>query len=141
MTKKSTKKIGTNIFDLYGTSRNLEKNGSKFYIDRDTDSYLLIARRERNYDVERELAKVHVQFEGCDSYDAAYNEAIYCALVKGLVKGWNNLYDENGDLIEYSSETAVDLFVNKLPDLLMVINEFSLNKDNYKLSLEKAAKN
>lgn len=140
MTNKQPVK-GANIFDLYGTSRNLEKNGSKFYIDRTTDSYFLIARRERNYDVERELAKVHVQFEGANNYDEDYNDAISAALVRGLVKGWHNLYDQDGKQIEFSQDTAVDLCVNKVPDLLNVISEFSMNKDNYRLSLEKVAKN
>jgi hypothetical protein len=58
-----------------------------------------------------------------------------------VLKGWQNVKDQNGDVLEFSQNAATELF-NKLPELYEDLRQQSLKVSMYRAAnLDEAAKN
>lgn len=129
-----------NLFAVYGTDTLKEKNGVPFYLDKDSDCYISVARWcNRNVDYQREMADLNSKIQSLNYEEQ--EQARVEVFTKHLIKGWNNITDQNGNPLEFNVENALKLF-NLVPDLVDDLVGFSLNRKNYPLdSLKEDSEN
>lgn len=61
--------------------------------------------------------------------------------VKTILKGWRNVQDEHGNLIEFNEQNAIKLLTD-LPDLYKLLSEQAADLSNFRIAgLEQDAKN
>ena len=129
-----------NLYAKYGSDRQKEKTGVPFYIDKDSDTYILVGRWcSRN--VEHLKAQAEVSLRMADVDENEREEARTLVFAEHLITGWNNIVDKDGNDLPFSRENAVALLAD-LPDLVNELVNFSLDRANYGLdSVETATKN
>lgn len=129
-----------NLYAKYGSDRQKEKTGVPFYIDKDSDTYILVGRWcARN--VEHLKAQAEVSLRMADVDENEREEARTRVFAEHLITGWNNIVDKDGNDLPFSRENAVALLAD-LPDLVNELVNFSLDRENYDLdSVETATKN
>lgn len=130
-----------NLFAKYGSDLNKEVKGVPFYIDKDADCYILVGRWcSRNVEHNKAQAELSKKLVGVPELEA--EQARKRVFVEHLVKGWNNVYDKDGNELPFTTENAATLLVAELPDLSDDLFTFSMNRENFGLdSVEKAVKN
>ena len=73
--------------------------------------------------------------------DVVAEEKMTEAFLLGCVKGWDNVQDENGDVMPFSIENARVVF-DALPELLEALQDKSTNLETYRMATrEDSAKN
>ena len=129
-----------NLYAKYGSDHQKEKTGVPFYIDKDSDTYILVGRWcARN--VEHLKAQAEVSLRMADVDENEREEARTRVFAEYLITGWNNIVDKDGNDLPFSRENAVALLAD-LPDLVNELVSFSLDRENYGLdSVETATKN
>lgn len=137
---KVLKMTKINLYTKYGSDRQKEKTGVPFYIDKESDTYILVARWcSRNVEHLKAQAEISLQMANVDENER--EEARTRVFAEHLITGWNNIVDKNGNDLPFSPKTAVAL-LEDLPDLVNELVDFSLKRENYGLdSVELATKN
>lgn len=137
---KVLKMTKINLYAKYGSDRNKEQAGVPFYIDKDSDTYINVARwTVRN--VEHTKAQAEVSLKMANASESELEEARSRVFIEHLVTGWNNIVDKDGNELPFSKENALAL-LGDLPDLVNELFTFSLNRENYGLdSVETVTKN
>lgn len=131
-----------NLYAKYGSDRTKEQNGTPFYIDKETDTYIIVGRwTSRNIEHTKAQAEVTLKYADYPDGDREREEARTKVFAKYLVKGWNNIIDKDGNDLPFTTENAIALLLD-LPDLVNEMVDFALNRTNYPIdSVEKATKN
>lgn len=129
-----------NLYAKYGSDTKKEKAGVPFYIDKDSDTYILVGRWcSRN--VEHSKAQAEIGLKMADVDESGREEARTKAFVEHLITGWNNIVDKDGKDLPFSTDNAIAL-LSDLPDLVNELVNFSLDRTNYGLDgVETATKN
>lgn len=118
-----------NIYAKYGSDSKKETNGVPFYVDKDSDTYILVARWSyRN--VEHTKAQAELTLNAGSHSEQELDEMRTELFVNHLIKGWNNIFDMDGNEIPYTKENALKLMAD-LPDLVNELIGFSLKRENY----------
>lgn len=132
-------KKGINILKKYGSDLSLEIKGAKFYLDEESDSYIVVSRVcTRNIDYVREQAELVSKLDGADEMEI--NVETGKVFIRHLVKGWNNIIDDNDEIIEFTTEKALEILLGA-PELLTQLIDFALNRENYISREEDVVKN
>lgn len=128
------------IYKKYGSDTKKEIEGVPFYLDKETDCYIKVARWcNRNIEHSKEQADLTVEIKDLPTVDQ--ETARMKVFAKHLITGWNNITDINGNIIEFTTENVITL-LKQLPDLADELVGFSLTRDNYPLdNLEDVIKN
>lgn len=129
-----------NLYAKYGSDRQKEKAGVPFYIDKDSDTYINVARwTARN--IEHTKAQAEVSLQMANANENELEEARMDVFARHLITGWNNIIDKEGNDLEFTPDNAV-MLLKDLPDLAQILLSFSLDRENYGLdSVETATKN
>lgn len=129
-----------NLYAKYASDRQKEKTGVPFYIDKDSDTYILVGRWcARN--VEHLKAQAEISLQMADVDESEREEARIRVFAEHLITGWNNITDKDGNELPFSRENAV-MLLSDLPDLANDLLNFALDRTNYGLdSVETATKN
>ena len=129
-----------NLFEKYGSDTSKEIDGVPFYLDKDSDCYIIVARWcARNHEHAKAQAELTTRLLGASEWEI--EKARYEVFAKHLVKGWNNVYGVDGKAIEFSPENAYKLF-EAMPDLADDVVSFSVQRKNYPIdTLQAIAKN
>lgn len=90
----------------------------------------------------KEISKPHQEaMDKGTLSDEVGADLLRTAFIRGCLRGWLNVLDEQGNLVPFNEETAEKLFVD-LPDLFDQLQSESSNIANYRAySLEAEAKN
>lgn len=128
-TMKDVKKA-INLFAKY--AKDIEKQcvtGAKFVIDEENDCYIMVKRWHfLNKSFSARMALLSSQKLSEEEFEQKANEIF----IEELICGWNNVADKNDEIVEFSTEKAKEILL-ELPDLLLTLNNFSLNADNYSI--------
>lgn len=129
-----------NLYAKYGSDRQKEKAGVPFYIDKDSDTYIRVARwTSRNLEFSKAHAEMTLRMADAD--DEQREEASMQLFIRHLITGWNNIIDKEGNDLPFSSDNAM-MLLEDLPDLTQLLFNFSLDRTNYGLDgVETATKN
>lgn len=129
-----------NIFARYAKDKNKEcVTGAKFYIDRENDCYINVKRWSyANRSFMLKFANLQAQLNKNEIDEDQMEQLGSELFIKELVCGWNNIADENGNLIQYTPEASFNL-LRQLPDLVTQLRFFALSDENY--ALEQNVKN
>ncbi len=129
-----------NLYAKYGSDRQKEKVGVPFYIDKDSDTYINVARwTARNIEHTKAQAEVSLRMANVDENEL--EEARMEVFARHLITGWNNITDKEGNDLEFTPDNAV-MLLKDLPDLAQILLSFSLDRENYGLdSVETVTKN
>lgn len=129
-----------NLYAKYGSDVQKEKNGVPFYIDKDSDTFIRVARwTTRNVEHFKAQAELAKELVGVPEDKA--EEARKRVFVEHLVTGWNNIVDREGNELPFTTENALKVLCD-LPDLIDELFQFSMDRDNYGLDgVELAVKN
>ena len=129
-----------NLYAKYGSDRQKEKTGVPFYIDKDSNTYINVARwTSRNLEFSKAQAEVTLQMADVD--EDQREEARMRVFARHLITGWNNIIDKEGNDLPFSPDNAV-MLLEDLPDLTQLLFNFSLDRANYGLDgFETATKN
>lgn len=140
LTQKVFKMTKINLYAKYGSDRQKEKTGVPFYIDKDSDTYINVARwTSRNLEFSKAQAEVTLQMADVD--EDQREEARMRVFARHLITGWNNIIDKEGNDLPFSPDNAV-MLLEDLPDLTQLLFNFSLDRANYGLDgFETATKN
>ena len=131
-----------NLYAKYGSDRNKEQKGVPFYIDKESDTYILVGRwTARNVEHFKAQAEVTAKYADLPDGDRDREEARTKAFATHLVTGWNNIVDKDGNELPFTTENAIKLLLD-LPDLVNEMVDFALNRANYPIDgIEKTTKN
>lgn len=129
-----------NLYTRYGSDTKKELEGVPFYIDKDSDTYIKVARWSgRN--IEHFKAQAEVASKLAHATENEREKARVQVFIKHLITGWNNIIDRDGNDLEFSEENALAL-LSDLPDLVDELFAFSTNRSNYSLDgVETTVKN
>lgn len=129
-----------NIYSKYGSDRKKETNGVPFYVDKDSNTYILVARWS-NRNVEHSKAQAELTLNAGSYDEQELEQKRIEVFVNHLVKGWHNIFDIDGNEIPYSKENALKLMAD-LPDLVDELVGFALKRENYPIdTVEESVKN
>lgn len=106
-------------------------HGAKFIIDEETDCYIRVKRCvSRNKEWLKAQAELAKKLGDRDDDDSIFLR--HKSFIETNVTGWNNVADEKGELLPFTTDTAIKVLTD-LPDLLDEIIAFSLDGDNYNI--------
>lgn len=129
-----------NLYAKYGSDKTKEQKGVPFFIDKDSDTYISVARwTNRNIAHSKAQAELSKNLIGVDEVDA--ENARKRVFIEHLVTGWNNITDKDGKDLPFTTENAIAL-LEDLPDLADELFAFSLQRENYAIDgVEEITKN
>ena len=133
-----TKKF--NVFTAYGSDKVKERAGVPFYLDKESDCYIRIARWcGRNVEHTKAQAELTKQIGALPQ--AEQDEKRLEVFAEHLITGWNNITDADGNDLPFTTENAINL-LKQLPDLADEVVGFCLDRNNYPLDrMDEVVKN
>jgi len=114
------------IYDIFGTSKELETNGTPLKFG-DTTIYVKRAGGH-NREYKKTLAEKTREFLKNNGVITADDAEVIIAEVyaETIIAGWDNLTDKSGTIIEYNKENCTKLLLD-LPDLVEAIEKVITN--------------
>lgn len=126
------------LYKNFATNENTEVKGFWYTVDTNDDGTevkFLIARkgkRNRRYGelLTKLLGPYQKQIE-LDTISPKLLQKLFLeAFLGGILRGWQNVYDENGDALAFNTENARKLMTD-LPDLYDALDKQSEKASNY----------
>lgn len=145
-------KMGKQMSALYknfATNENTEVSGFWYTVTVDDDGkevkFLLARKCKRNKAygeaVTRILNPYQQQIQLETVKPELLNKLLMEAFIEGCVKNWENVADENGNILSFSKSAAMKLF-RDIPDLYELLNKEADKAANYhNKTIEAAVKN
>ena len=130
------------LYEKFKNNSNLEKDGVDFEI---MDAKFKLARMGGSNDerLKRAHAKHYKKYTTAINKNLLPEDKLRTIVIKtfceGCLLGWENVKDEDGNVLEYNLDNATKLFKD-LPDLFQTLNELAQDstyyRENYEDSVE-----
>lgn len=126
------------LYKNFGTNENTELNGFWYIADRNEDEteikFLLARKGKRNKKYQEILSKLLKPYQKQLEFETVspkvLQKCFFEAFLGGILKGWENVYGEDGKLLPFNLDNARKLLTD-LPDLYDTLDKQSEKPSNF----------